>query len=188
MEASDYTVFVNLRRLVTAPLPEALRVLKTSHDLGEVRDVSVLMFEDDTGRQVDFDLSGSLDDVLRRALPPEPRRGPGRPKLGVTAREVTLLPRHWEWLDRQRGGASAALRRLVDEARRASSGEEEARRAAEATSRFMTAVGGDLAGYEDASRALFAHEREPFERAIAAWPHDVREHALRLAEPVFREG
>ena len=131
----------------------------------------VLVFDDRTGRVIDPDPRGY----------PEPaKRGPGRPKLGVIPREVTLLQRHWDWLAQQKGGASAAVRRLVDDARRADAGETEARAARDATYRFLHALGGDLPGYEDAMRALFAGETERFNAAMHAWPQDIRTFALSL--------
>jgi uncharacterized protein len=141
----------------------------------------LLAFDDATGAVIDFDLSGSDADIEARLAEPEPApRGRGRPKLGVVAREVTLLPRHWEWLAAQRGGASVALRRLVDEARRADGGSTQARRAVDATYRFLQAIAGDFAGFEEASRALFAGDGEGFERRIADWPPDIVAHARRL--------
>jgi len=110
---------------------------------------------------------------------PAPTRG--RPKLGVVAGEVTLLPRHWEWLKAQRGGASATLRRLIDEARRAGQGEAEARARQERCYRFMTHLGGDLPGYEDALRALFAGDEAGFEAALGSWPDGLRRWVLKLA-------
>ena len=112
-------------------------------------------------------------------------RGPGRPKLGVVAREVTLLPRHWEWLAQQSGGASVAIRRLVEEARRAGEDKDRIRQAQEAAYRFMSAIAGNKPHYEDAIRALFAGEQARFEKLIAEWPADVRDHASRLAERGF---
>lgn len=157
---------------------------------------AVLVFDDATGAVVDLDLRGSTTDVVRRlgyegaASPPRRARPEargsrerGRPKLGVVAREVTLLPRHWEWLATQPGGASAALRRLVDQARRQDGGRSEARAAREAAYRFMSAMAGDLPQFEDASRALFAGDRQAFGERTAAWPPDVRDHAERLAWP-----
>jgi hypothetical protein len=147
-------------------------------------DTPVLVFDDVTGQQIDLDTRGSDAEVRARYAPPEePPRGRGRPKLGVVAREVTLLPRHWEWLNRQPGGASAALRALVDEARRESANETRARtRAAQgAAYAFMHAIAGNFPGFEEATRALFAGDRAGFEAEILHWPHDVRAHALRLA-------
>lgn len=153
---------------------------------------SPLIFDASTSQPVEIDLRGSLPAVLKR-LPVEqkeahevpqqtlPRR-PGRPKLGVVAREVTLLPRHWEWLAAQPGGASVALRKLVEEARRASTRVDELRQAKEAAYRFMNAMAGNEPGYEEATRALFASDLERLRECLASWPHDVRKHALVLAE------
>lgn len=177
-----YTAFVGERHLVTAPLGELLRVLK-AHD--PEQSGPLLVFEDQTGRQVDFDLRGSLDEVLGRVLPGPVRKGPGRPRLGVVAREVTLLPRHWAWLDGQRGGASAALRRLIDEARKNDDGRQDALRAAQATGGFITALAGDRPNFEEAVRALYGGQRERFAALTQDWPQDIRVHALRLAQPAF---
>jgi hypothetical protein len=111
---------------------------------------------------------------------PEPR-GRGRPKLGVVAREVTLLPRHWEWLGAQPGGASVALRKLVEEARRASGDRDRSRAARDAAYHFMSVMAGNLPGFEEASRALFANDRRRFVELIAGWPGDVRDHIVKLA-------
>ena len=116
--------------------------------------------------------------------PTEPRQ-PGRPKLGVVAREVTLLPRHWDWLNAQPGGASVTLRKLVEEARRATAGEVRVREAREACYRFMSIMAGDAPGYEEALRALYADDRERFESFTEQWPEDVRHHARRLAGAGF---
>ena len=108
-----------------------------------------------------------------------PRRA-GRPKLGVVGREVTLLPRHWDWLAEQPGGASVAIRRLIDAERKASDFKDLARKAQEVTYRFMHAIAGDFPHFEDASRALFAGDRETFARSTEDWPADVRDHARWL--------
>ena len=151
----------------------------------------VLVFDDHTGRVVDLDLRGSDDDVrgcvLARLESAAEHRGPGRPRLGVVAREVTLLPRHWAWLGAQPGGASAALRRLVDQARKGSERADRVRRAQDASFRFMSAMGGDLPGYEEAIRALFAGDRERFDAHTAGWPADVRDHSRSLAGDALRE-
>ena len=141
----------------------------------------LLAFGDATGAAIDFDLSGSDADIAARLAEPEPEpRGRGRPKLGVVAREVTLLPRHWEWLAAQPGGASVALRRLVDEARRADGGATQARQAVAAAYRFLHAIAGNFPGFEETSRALFAGDREGFAQRIADWPPDIVAHARRL--------
>ncbi len=113
------------------------------------------------------------------------QRGPGRPKLGVVAREVTLLPRHWDWLNSQPGGASVALRKLVEEARKSHSGKDRRREAQNAAYKFLTAMAGNEQGFEEALRALFAGDHERFEQFSEAWPADVRDHGRMLAEASF---
>jgi hypothetical protein len=144
------------------------------------RETTVAVFEDATGRPLDLDLRGSVEEVVGRLSIPEAKPARGRPKLGVTAREVTLLPRHWEWLATQPGGASAALRRLVDQARRDSGGADEIRQAQEVTYRVMTALAGDLPNYEEAARALFANDRARFDDLTAVWPVDVGDYVRSL--------
>jgi hypothetical protein len=148
------------------------------------RETGLLVFEDATGRAVDLDLRGSAEDCVARiatlAGPDETKPTRGRPKLGVTAREVTLLPRHWDWLATQPGGASATLRRLVEQARRESGGADELRQAQEATYKVMTALAGNLSGYEEATRALFANDRGRFDSLISTWPADVADYLRRL--------
>ncbi|MBR1131275.1 DUF2239 family protein [Bradyrhizobium iriomotense] len=183
-----YTAFVGQRRLASGPAGEvALAVKRATQPL----DQPVVIFDDGTGRSIDFDLRGDDREMLARleklAPPPteteapaEPR-GRGRPKLGVVAREVTLLPRHWEWLNAQAGGASVALRKLVDEARRASGDKDRARQARDAAYHFMSTMAGDLPQFEEASRALFADDRRRFAGLIADWPTDIRDHIVKLA-------
>ncbi len=144
-------------------------------------DASILIFDDTTGRQIDFDLRGSEREVSARLQDLEPPRGPGRPKLGVVAREVTLLPRHWDWLATQPGGASVTLRKLVEVARRVDAGDGDTRAAHSRAYHFMAAIAGNRPGFEEATRALFAGDGAHFARLIADWPADVRAHALRLA-------
>jgi hypothetical protein len=157
-------------------------------------DLPVLILDAASSRPVEIDLRGSLAEVLDRLplpppdAPPLPEasagpgpRGPGRPRLGVVAREVTLLPRHWDWLAKQPGGASAALRRLVERALRASAEPDRRREATEAAYRFMHELAGDEAGFEEASRALFAGDLARLQTTVADWPPDVRAHALALA-------
>ena len=179
-----YSAFAGDRLVAAGALEELLRRTKAHLDGGGA---DVLVFEDATGRQVDFDLRGTADEVVARAAAPA-RPGPGRPRLGVVSREVSLLPQHWEWLEAQPSGISAALRRLVDAARRRAPGEERARRAQEAASRVMTAMAGDRPGYEEASRALFAGDEARFARLVQRWPKDVREHVRRLASDAFEGG
>ena len=173
-----FTAFAAQRQLARGSLREvALAVAKAPQD------ACILVFDDQTGRVVDLDLRGSLDEVAARYEKVEPPKPRGRPKLGVTAREVTLLPRHWDWLAQQPGGASVTLRKLVEAARKSSDGE--ARRAQEAAWRFISVLAADAPGLEEAGRALFAADRARFEAHSAAWPQDVRDHALNLARPVW---
>ncbi|HEY3352187.1 MAG TPA: DUF2239 family protein [Polyangia bacterium] len=142
-------------------------------------------------RQVAALLERSAPDLVREwvdTVPGAVRTGPGRPKLGVVCREVSLLPRHWEWLAQQPNGISAALRRLVDDARKREPDRERARRARDAASRFMTVMAGDRPGFEEASRALYAGERERFAALTSDWPEDIRRHLARLAAASFPAG
>ncbi|MDZ5646326.1 DUF2239 family protein [Nitrospirillum sp. BR 11828] len=185
------TAFAGTRFLATGTLVEAALAAKAAQDAGD--DGLIFIFNEATGRPVDVDLRGPVEAVRGRLAPvfpadltPAPAK-PGRPKLGVVAREVTLLPRHWEWLASQPGGASVALRKLVDAARHANEGADRVRQAREAAYRFMSTMAGDRPGFEEASRALFAGDRAGLEGHSRDWPADVRAHALRLAEPAFAD-
>ncbi len=178
LSESTYIAFLGVRRIVEGSLADVLPVLKERFDSDPSE--MVLVFEVETGRQIDFDLRGSLDAILAREVPTGPR-GPGRPRLGVISREVSLLPRHWHWLEEQPNGISAAMRRLVEQAIRAEPGRERARRVRAALSSFLTAIAGDRQHYEEATRALFAGDTAHFEALIARWPKDIRELALRQA-------
>ena len=182
-ETPTYTAFLGETLIASGPLETLLPAVKARFD----RDASALflIFEDHSGRQVDFDLRGAVNEVVARALPVPPRPGPGRPKLGVVSREVSLLPRHWDWLEQQPNGASAALRRLVDEARKRDPGKERARLATEAAGRILSAMAGNLPGYEEASRALYAGNRARFEDLIRDWPCDIRAYMQRRVEDAF---
>ena len=155
----DYIAFEGARRISEGGLTEVALAAKQILDGGGSQ-LPVLVFDSSNGRVVDLDLRGEEDDVARRLA--EPPRGPGRPKLGVVAREVTLLPRHWEWLGTQSGGASVALRKLVEEARRRGEPADRIRLSREAAYRFIGAMAGNEPGFEEASRALFAGSRERF--------------------------
>jgi hypothetical protein len=179
-DSKTYTAFAGDQVIASGPLKTMLRQVKELLDRGKIE--QVLIFEDETGRQVDFNFRGTLEEFLEREAPVTKHAGPGRPKLGVVCREVSLLPRHWEWLEQQPNGASAALRRLVEEARKRDPEKERLRLATEAASRFMSAMAGNLAGFEEASRALFARDLERFDELIRNWPDDIRRHVLRLAK------
>jgi hypothetical protein len=178
LEETTYTAFVGDALLVSGALPLVVSGLKSRFDKKGGQDV--LVFRDDTGGEVDFDLTGTMEEVLDRLVPkPEPA-GRGRPKLGVVSREVSLLPRHWEWLDEQPHGNSAALRRLIDEARKKEPDRAHIRKAHAAASRVMSTLAGNLPGFEEASRALFARDEKRFRKLVRAWPGDVRKYLARL--------
>lgn len=186
------TAFDGERRIASGSLAEVALAAKQALDGGA--EGPLLVFDDRSGRPVDIDFRGTAEQVLARlpsmdgeAEEAPVTRGPGRPRLGVVAREVTLLPRHWDWLSEQPGGASATLRRLVEEARRAGGDRDRHRQAAEAVDRFMLAMAGNLPGYEEASRAFWRKERERFTQLTAAWPQDVREHVRHLATRAWDE-
>jgi len=179
-----YTCFNGNQRIASGPLPVVALAVKQAIESGA--DSPVLIFDDATGRSIQIDTEGSEVEVLARLPSPTmegaaDNKGRGRPKLGVVAREVTLLPRHWEWLATQPGGASVALRKLVEEARRANSDKDRTRMAQERAYYFMSAIGGNSPGFEEATRALFANDQSRFSEFVAAWPDDVRDHAIRLA-------
>lgn len=200
MSNDHYTAFLDQRRLASGPLLEVATQLKSTPGIDATR--PVLLFNDHTGRARDIDLSGSLDDVRARlrdsgepgtadASGPAQASGKakrGRPRLGVIPREVTLLPRHWEWLRAQPGGASVTLRKLVDEARRGDSASADRNRARDAAYHAMNALGGNLPGYEAALRALYGGDRAAFDEHIADWPADVRGYCRQLAAPAFAAG
>ncbi len=162
-------------RLVAGPVAEVAPVVRQAVADGAAG--PILVFDRSTSELVDLDPTG----------PAPVRRQAGRPRLGVVAREVTLLPRHWDWLAEQPGGASVTLRRLVEQARRANVGVDRVRRARETAYQFMNAMAGDRPGFEEALRALFAGDRNRFGDMIRLWPADVRDHAAALAEPAFTE-
>lgn len=182
------TAFLDRARIASGSLTQVAAAAKQKWDLDP--GTPILIFDDITSEPVELDFRGTVDDVLRR-IAPQPvaieSRRPGRPKLGVVAREVTLLPRHWEWLAAQPGGASVALRKLVDRARAEYQGTDRRRLAQESVYRFAVAMAGNEPGFEEAIRALFATDRARFHKMAQGWPPDIRDHAFKLAEPVFTE-
>lgn len=195
----SYTSFMGYLRIATGSLQVNALAVKRAREGGAME--AILVFDDVTGRTLDIDTRGSEESVLQRlldaglvqaetsqsAIPAQQAaqgsepRGRGRPKLGVVPREVTLLPRHWEWLAAQPGGASVVLRKLVEEARRAGSVKDRQRKAQERSYHFMQTIAGDLPGFEEASRALFANDLERLQQCMVPWPADVQAHALVLA-------
>ncbi len=189
------TAFAGSRLVCAGPMSEVVLAVKDAQQAFGT--ATILTFDDATGRPVDFDLRGTKADIAARLAaecsgsaapgeqqPPEPAAAPnarGRPRLGVVAREVTLLPRHWEWLSAQPGGASVTMRKLVEDARRSGAAKQHKAAAHEAAYRFMSALAGNYPGYEAAIRLLFADDRAGFEVRVAAWPVDVAAYAIRLA-------
>ena len=194
------TAFEGHRRIASGTRAEVARA--AARALQACEPGSVLVF-DDRGQLVELDLRGSLADVERRyptttsasgcgdptpeatEIDEKPRRGPGRPKLGVVGKEVTLLPRHWAWLGAQRGGASVTLRKLVEQARRETAQADQTRQAQDRTYRFMLAMVGDAPGFEEATRALYAGDEARFHAEAAGWPGDLRDHVARMADGAF---
>ena len=188
--AQNFTAFIGQQHLVSGPLADVALAIKR---MDQRASEPISIFDDETGRPIDLDLRGSEQDMLNRLpnLAPQSSsqdtaqantpRGRGRPKLGVVAREVTLLPRHWEWLNAQPGGASVALRKLVEAARHANSDRDQERAARDAAYHFMSAMAGNLPGFEEAARALFAGDRIRIEQLTEGWPADIRSYAIRKA-------
>jgi uncharacterized protein len=206
VDKSRCVAFIGNQLVAQGGMLEVALELKQLLDAADLP--SYLVFDEDTGRQIDLDLRGSREDVVARLSPaPEevrsalaesggtdseqadrsesdassPRKGVGRPKLGVVAREVTLLPRHWDWLNEQPGGASVALRKLVEEAKKTHGDRDRVRRAQEAAYRFMSAKAGNFEGFEEATRALFRADSQLFLQLTEAWPADVRYFTRKLA-------
>jgi uncharacterized protein len=200
--------FAGTTQIASGSLAEVAARAKAFVDEGS--QAALLVFDDETGAPIDLDLRGTPEEALARLSAPVAHRpgnrsfpdwpkesagagtkkdsepaSRGRPRLGVVGREVTLLPRHWDWLNEQRGGASAVLRRLVEDASRNDSGKSRVRMLREYAWRFMSAIAGDLPGFEEASRALFAGKAKAFDQHISDWPPDVRTHAQRMATRSF---
>jgi len=177
--SGNLIVFADFKCIAQGSTADVLAQLRGRKD-----ETPYLVFNEQTGEQLDFDVhnrAGLVAHASGAETPEEPPRGVGRPKLGVVAREVTLLPRHWDWLNRQPGGASVALRRLVQEASRVNADRDAVRASREAAYRFMTAIAGALPGFEEATRALFAGDHERFEALIGSWPADLRIHLQKLS-------
>ena len=180
MDTTQYSAFRGGRMLAEGDLRSVIASIKAEPDDPDAS--LLLMFNDETGEQVDFDLRGTVEEAFARAAPDLPRRGPGRPRLGVVSGEVSLLPRHWEWLEKQQHNVSATIRRLVDEAIRNEPDSARSRRAIEAADRELWALAGNLPGCEEASRALYARDLSRFAQFASSWPDDIARHLRMLAE------
>ncbi len=193
----DCTAFQESRCVALGALEHVVLKVKGMIDQGE--NSPILIFKDTTSEQIEVDFRGTASDVLKRLadhpdahdailpLVSEKPVGVGRPKLGVVAGEITLLPRHWEWLKSQPGGASVTIRKLVDEARRDNVKKDDVRKAQETTYRFMAVMAGNRDYYEEALRALYARDAQRFHQLIDSWPADIRNHINKLAVGVFNE-
>lgn len=194
------TAFLGTHNIASGDLLKV--VAKVKEIIGDDDQAPVLIFDDSSSELIEIDFRGTVDLVLQRlesstqkvdtdgnlATAGETgKRGPGRPRLGVVSREVTLMPRHWEWLNSQPGGASVALRKLVEEARRVNIRKDQVRHTQEVTYRFISAMAGNLPGFEEAARALFAGESQRFRDRIASWPANIRDHAQKLVTTAFQE-
>lgn len=197
------TSFAGSRMIASGNLFDVAMQTKLCLDAGE-KD-TILVFDDETSKVIEIDFRGEIESFKNRlnqqSISTQPitvntggstgdntdgsARGRGRPKLGVVSREVTLLPRHWEWLNQQPGGASVALRKLVEEAKRANTYKDERRVAQDSTYRFMSAMAGNLAGFEEATRALFASNRSRFDEQIESWSADVVAHVKKISQKAF---
>jgi hypothetical protein len=172
------TAFSGPRRIAAGPLDQIAATLAAT----AASSAPLLVIADATGRVTDLDLRGTPAEIVARHAAPDPEPpARGRPRLGVTAREVTLQPRHWDWLAGQPGGASATLRRLVEGAARTLAPQDRQRQARDTAYRAMQALGGDLPGYEAALRALYAGDAAGFGAALADWPEDLRNYVRSLA-------
>ena len=186
---NTYTAFEGTKLLFQGELREV--VLQVKKHLGSAENRAILIFSDDTGATMDFNFQGTKQDILKRlevfttSEPVNPSVGPGRPRLGVISREVSLLPKHWEWLATQSGGASATLRLLVEEAQKKSSAHSSVKQMQERVYRFMSVIAGDFHGYEDALRALYKRDHKNFLLKIETWPEDVRNYLNDRTSDLF---
>lgn len=199
----SYLLFHGDQMLYSGALLDIALWLQAQQTSNNLQQGTTLIFAAESGRQIDVDVSGTEKDIIERyqqsgsggvdnvsdsveqTAEPVGRRGRGRPKLGVVGKEVTLLPRHWQWLDQQRGGASAELRRLIEVSMKATASSHEKRQAQNRTYSFLSAIAGNLPDYEEATRALFNGQSKRFHDYCSAWPRDIRNTAITLADGAF---
>jgi hypothetical protein len=174
MTQDTFAAFQGVRLLRRGALDSVLAAVKNAAAAG-MAEPGILIFDERSGRQVDFDLRGTLAEIVERANAQLSAKPAGRPRLGVSSREVTLLPRHWHWLERQRGGASAALRRFVEDAIRA---DTHTPPSVDPIYWQMSALAGDRPGFEEAARMLYAGKRDALAEGIRSWPHEIRDYLL----------
>ena len=178
---NTYTAFSGHTLIAQAQLPDIALKLKHLSETAE----NILIFNDQTGRQIDLDLSGSEQEIQQRYSEPEPAKKVGRPKLGVISREITLQKKHWDWLDQQNASASAVIRKLIDKELNDPASESNIMLAKQATDRFMSAMLGNMPNYEEATRALYQADREVFLKVIQDYPKDIREYLIQKTQNIF---
>lgn len=193
MQKYTYTAFENFKKLISGDLEKVLLLVKKRLNTNPT--ARILIFSDTTGKQMDFDLSGTESDIIERhkiyttrSIETQSTTQPtvGRPKLGVIPREISLLPSHWEWLHNQNGGASSTIRQLIDEKVKSVSIEKLKRKQSqEITYKFLSSIAGDLPHYEDSLRYLYRSDLKKFKEQISSWPKDISEHALHLSAAAF---
>lgn len=178
---NTYTAFSGHTLIAQAQLPGIALKLKHLSETAE----NILIFNDQTGRQIDLDLSGSEQEIQQRYSEPEPAKKVGRPKLGVISREITLQKKHWDWLDQQSASASAVIRKLIDKELNDPASESNIMLAKQATDRFMSAMLGNMPNYEEATRALYQGDQEVFLKMIQDYPKDIREYLIQKTQNIF---
>ncbi len=184
----SYTGFLGSRLVASGDILSVAIKIKKSLRL-EVK-LQVFIFDDLTGDQAEVDFRGDLDQMKTRLQTQVDEQtikksGPGRPRLGVISKEITLLPEHWEWLAIQPGGASVTLRKLIEEAKKKNTQRDQIRQAQDRAYKVMMVLAGDRVGYEEALRALYQGNRQAFQSQIESWPSDIREYTLALAREAF---
>jgi len=187
MTSITLTAFRRQQQIAHGTLSELLQQIQSAN----IKNETVFIFNDRSGKRLDIHANGDVASVLAvypELAEPSAIKSRGRPKLGVAAKEVTLLPRHWAWLATQPGGASAALRRLIDQARKTGEAADNKRQRHDRAYHFMYEIAGDLPDYEASLRALFADDEAAFTACIGSWPQDIREYALRLAFGTEEQG
>ncbi len=182
------TVFSGTKIIATGQLKEIISKVKDYLKRNNIE--PLLIFDDMTSEQLEINFSESNEAILKsfkkdRNEITKKSSNVGRPKLGVVSREISLLPRHWEWLSKQPKGASATLRILVEEAKKQNQPQEQIRPAQDATYTFMNSIAGNLPNYEEALRALYSRDKKNFQKQISSWPKDIVIHIKKLIENIF---
>lgn len=179
---NTYTAFVGNTRLITDSLLNvALAIKNQQHD-----SAPILIFEDQTGKQIDVNITGSESDIQQRYAELETVKKVGRPKLGVISREITLQQKHWDWLDLQNSSASAVIRKLIDQELNNAQSESNIMMTKQTTDRFMSAMLGNMPNYEEATRALYQGNKEGFLELIQDYPNDLKEYLNLRTVNIFK--